>query len=145
MHTFIYSGQQLISHCRDRTDSSRPCDAIGSPLRRALQRPHFERKCADDAMSDYICSASQQSHPRGSNHIPLTRISSSRIAICALGGETLYVNGCFQENEGWRNVESLAYAKRFFKFSNLLRRIDLGHQLTWQRAAKSMLRKLVPV
>ncbi|HEY4368347.1 MAG TPA: MBL fold metallo-hydrolase [Steroidobacteraceae bacterium] len=75
-------------------------------------------------------------------------LSSASLAYCFQfdwGGETLYVNGCFQENESWRKVESLAYATRFFKYSNLLRRVDLGHQLSWRKAAKTMLRKLVPV
>ncbi len=75
-------------------------------------------------------------------------LTSASLAYCFQfdwGGETLYVNGCFQENEGWRNVGSLAYPNRFFKYCNLLRRADLGYKLSWARAARAVFRKLSPV
>lgn len=57
------------------------------------------------------------------------------------GGETLYVNGCFQENENWRQVESMAYPNRLFKYCNLLRRADLGYELNWSKVGRSVSRK----
>ena len=72
-------------------------------------------------------------------------LSSASLAYCFRfdwGGETLYVNGCFQENEGWKNVKAMAYPNRFFKYCNLLRRADLGHELSWRMVRKALLRQL---
>jgi len=72
-------------------------------------------------------------------------LSSASLAYCFRfdwGGETLYVNGCFQENKNWRAVEAMAYPNRFFKYCNLLRRADLGYELSWGVAVRSLLRKL---
>jgi len=71
-------------------------------------------------------------------------LSSASLAYCFRfdwGGETLYVNGCFQENDNWKNVEALAYPNRFFKYCTLLRRVDLGYELSWKTAAKALLRR----
>ncbi len=71
-------------------------------------------------------------------------LSSASLAYCFKfdwGAETLYINGCFQENENGKNVKGMAYPDRFFKYSKLLRRIDLGHELLWGNAIKVMLRK----
>ena len=71
-------------------------------------------------------------------------LSSASLAYCFRfdwGGETLYVNGCFQENDNWKHVEALAYPNRFFKYCTLLRRIDLGYNLSWGTAAKALLRR----
>jgi hypothetical protein len=57
------------------------------------------------------------------------------------GGETLFVNGCFQENDNWKHVEAMAYPNRFFKYCNLLRRVDLGYELNWGIASKALLRR----
>jgi hypothetical protein len=83
--------------------------------------------------------------PRDACDIMLTSASLAYCFQFDWGGETLYVNGCFQENEGWRSVDSLAYPNRFFKYCNLLRRADLGYKLSWKRAAKAVFRKLAPV
>ena len=72
-------------------------------------------------------------------------VSSASLAYCfrfPWGGETLYVNGCFQENKDGKNVEPMAYANRFFKYCDLLRRVDLGETLSWSNAAKSLIGKL---
>ena len=72
-------------------------------------------------------------------------LSSASLAYCFKfdwGGETLYVNGCFQENENWRTVKSLVYPNRFLNYCNLLRRVDLGYTLTWGTAVDTLLRKL---
>lgn len=71
-------------------------------------------------------------------------LSSSSLAFCFKfdwGGETLYVNGCFQENKNWKHVASNAYPNRFFKYCNLLRRVDLGYELSWRVALGALLRK----
>lgn len=72
-------------------------------------------------------------------------LSSASLAYCfrfPWGGETLFVNGCFQENEDWKNVEPMAYPNRFFKYCSLLRRVDLGDALSWSAAAKALIRQI---
>jgi len=72
-------------------------------------------------------------------------LSSASLAFCfgfPWGAETLYVNGCFQENKDWKNVKPMAYPNRFFKYCNLLRRVDLGYTLSWSTAARALVRKL---
>jgi UDP-MurNAc hydroxylase len=72
-------------------------------------------------------------------------LSSASLAYCfrfPWGGETLFVNGCFQENKDWKNVTSMAYPNRFFKYCSLLRRADLGYRFSWSSAAESLLQKL---
>jgi hypothetical protein len=56
-------------------------------------------------------------------------LSSASLLYCLKfdwGGETLYVNGCFQENGNWKAVAPMSYPDRFFKYCNFLRRADLG-------------------
>jgi len=72
-------------------------------------------------------------------------LPSASLAYCfrfPWGGETLYVNGCFQENNDWKSVRPMAYTNRFLKYCSLLRRVDLGYTLSWSTAAKALLRKL---
>ena len=72
-------------------------------------------------------------------------LSSASLAYCfrfPWGAETLYVNGCFQANKDWKNVNPLAYPNRFWKYSSLFRRVDLGYTLSWSTAAKALVRKL---
>jgi UDP-MurNAc hydroxylase len=73
-------------------------------------------------------------------------LSSASLLYCLKfdwGGETLYVNGCFQENNNWRNVGSMAYPNRFFKYCLLLRRADLGEKFGWSATLKALMRRLV--
>ena len=72
-------------------------------------------------------------------------LPSASLAYCLKfpwGGDTLYVNGCFQENDDWKNVGSMIYPNRFFKYCNLVRSVELGKKLTWSTAAKALVRKL---
>jgi UDP-MurNAc hydroxylase len=73
-------------------------------------------------------------------------LSSSSLLYCLKfdwGGDTLYVNGCFQENSNWRNAEPMAYPTRFLKYCNLIRRVDLGEDLGWGAAFGALIRRLV--
>jgi len=72
-------------------------------------------------------------------------LSSASLAYCfrfPWGGETLFVNGCFQENKDGKNVKPMAYPNRFFKYCSLVRRVDLGETLSWSNATKALLSKL---
>jgi hypothetical protein len=72
-------------------------------------------------------------------------LSSASLLYCLKfdwGGETLYVNGCFQENRNWKEVAPMAYPDRFFKYCSLLRRADLGEELGWGAASNALMRRL---
>jgi L-ascorbate metabolism protein UlaG (beta-lactamase superfamily) len=72
-------------------------------------------------------------------------LSSASLLYCLKfdwGGETLYVNGCFQENDNWKDVASMAYPERFFKYCSLLRRADLGEDIGWGATSNAIMRRL---
>ena len=72
-------------------------------------------------------------------------LSSASLLHCLKfdwGGETLYVNGCFQENGNWKDVAPMAYPDRFLKYRNLLRRADLGEDLGWGAGSNASMRRL---
>lgn len=88
---------------------------------------------------------------RGLQPADLTRAScdialpSASLAYCLKfpwGGETLYINGCFQENDDWKNVGSMIYANRFSIYCNLVRNVDLGKTLSWKSAVHAAFRKV---
>jgi UDP-MurNAc hydroxylase len=80
--------------------------------------------------------------PRDSCDITLPSASLAYCFRFPWGGETLFVNGCFQENKDWKNVKPMAYPNRFFKYCSLVRRADLGDTLSWSNAAKASLQML---
>lgn len=72
-------------------------------------------------------------------------LSSASLLYCLKfdwGGDTLYVNGCFQENSNWKAVAPMAYPNRFLKYCNLLRRADLGEDLGVGAAFNALMRRL---
>ena len=72
-------------------------------------------------------------------------LSSASLSYCFRfdwGGETLQVNGCFRENDGWRSVADWGYPDRFLKYCRLLRRVNLGYELSWRSTVRSVLQRL---
>jgi hypothetical protein len=79
--------------------------------------------------------------PRETCDIMLTSASLAYCFRFDWGGETLFVNGCFQENENGKHVEPMAYPNRFLKYCGLLRRVDLGYELSWAMARRALMNK----
>ena len=72
-------------------------------------------------------------------------LSSASLMYCLKfdwGGETLYVNGCFQENGNRKDVAPMAYPNRFLNYCSLLRRADLGEDLGLAAAFNKLMRRL---
>jgi UDP-MurNAc hydroxylase len=70
------------------------------------------------------------------------KLSSAALDFCfkfPFGGETLQINGCFRENDKFKSVPPWSYPGRFFLFTRLARRVDLGYRLTWRRVIGSVL------
>ena len=67
-------------------------------------------------------------------------LSSASLLYC-LKFETLYINGCFLENNNWKDVAWMAYPDRFLKYCNLLRRADLREDLGWGAASNALRRR----
>jgi hypothetical protein len=75
-------------------------------------------------------------------------LSSASLMYCLKfdwGGETLYVNGCFQENGNRKDVAPMAYPNRFLNYCSLLRRADLGEDLGLGAAFNKLMWRLRPL